>query len=49
MHSSGSSRITDFSEHGDQPSVSLNDGEFIDWLSDRGLLQKAPAVSGIKK
>jgi hypothetical protein len=48
MDSSGSesSQVTGFSEHGDQPSVSLNDGELFDWLSNRGLLQKDPAVSG---
>jgi hypothetical protein len=37
---------TGFSEHGNQPSVSVNDGEFFDWLRDKGLLKKDPASYG---
>jgi hypothetical protein len=40
---SGSSQGTGFSEHSNQPSISVNDGEFFDWLSDKGLLKKDTA------
>jgi len=29
-------------EHGDDPSGSINDGEFLDWLSDSLFLRKDP-------
>jgi hypothetical protein len=32
--------VVDSCEHGNEPSVSIKGGEFIDWLSDYWLLEK---------